>query len=278
MKDLGGNPMWGEYFIYGTTFTAAQLPVGTGNNFTDSELRIDSDADFAFCKTTYETTNDNADILVRYRDDSTGRYLTKNANVLRTVAGRGLSLDNSGSFDFRPFIWPEPYYIRKSTSFMIQAANSNAIIAPTLYLTFHGYKVRPGLAPWKVKGLRMPYVYSMARNVVANPEGVVTVAANQTITAILSFDKDSDFMVSKLTGGSTGGCLVTIQEMGRDRQWMNTGIHIHNLVGGGASPNILPQPRFIPKGATITISIQDISGAANNVILNMIGTKIYSRG
>lgn len=275
MKDLGGNPMWGEYFVYGVLFT--NLAVGTGNQFTDAEVRIDSDADFAFCKTTYQTSNDNADVALRYRDDSTGRYLTKSANIMRSIAGRALSLDNSGAFDFRPFIWPEPYYIRKSTSFMVQAANSHAFITPTVYLTFHGYKVRPGLAPWKIKGLRMPYVYSLSRNAVANPEGVVTVAANQTVTAIISIDKDSDFMVSKLNGGALGNCLITIQEMGRDRQWMNTGIHVRNLLGNGASPNILPQPRFVPKGATITVSIQDLSGVANVVYMDMIGTKIFSR-
>ncbi len=275
MKDLGGNPMWGEYFVYGVLFT--NLAVGTGNQFTDAEVRIDSDADFAFCKTTYVTSNDNADVLLRYRDDSTGRYLTKSANVMRSIAGRALSLDNSGGFDFRPFIWPEPYYIRKSTSFMVQAANADAIITPTVYLTFHGYKVRPGLAPWKIKGLRMPYVYSLTRNAVANPEGAVTIAANQTVTAIISVDKDSDFMVSKINGGADGNCLITIQEMGRDRQWMNTGIHVRNLFGNGASPNILPQPRFIPKGATITVSIQDLSGAANVVFMDLIGTKIFSR-
>lgn len=276
MKDLGGNPMWGEYFVYGATFTNL-TPTGNGQTFTDGEVRIDSDADFAFCKTTYETTNDNPEVYVRYRDDSTGRYLTKSANNLRQVAGRALNLDNSPSLDFRPFIWPEPYYIRKSTTFMIQMSNADAAITPTVYLAFHGYKVRPGIAPWKIKGLRMPYVYSMTRNLNTIPEGVVRVAANQTVTAIVSVDKDSDFMVSKMTGGSTGNCLITMQEMGRDRQWMNTGIHIHNLVGGGASPNILPQPRFIPRGATLTVSIQDISGAQNDVELNMIGTKIFSR-
>lgn len=277
MKDQVGNPMWGEYFTYGVTFLNLTAGLG-GLQFTDGEVRIDSDADFAFCKTTYDTTNDLPNIYARYRDDSTGRYLTKSAINLRDIAGRSLPLDGSGAYDFRPFLWPEPYYIRKSTTFMIQLASTAAIVTPSVQLVFHGYKVRPGIAPWKVKGLRMPYVYSMTRNNIAVPEGVVRVPANQTITAIISVDKDSDFVVSKLTGKADGRCLVTIQEMGRDRQWMNTGISLWNLVGNGATPNILPQPRFVPKGATITVSIQDTSGAQNDVELNLIGTKIFTRG
>ena len=275
MKDLGGNPIWGEYFINQVKFTA--LAVGTGVTFVDGEVRIDSDADFAFCKSTYFATNDIPRIFVKYRDDSTGRYLTKSGVNLRNIAGMSKPVDGSSAWDFRPFIWAEPYYIRKSTTFMVQMTNADAIITPDVYLAFHGYKVRAGLAPWKVKGLRMPYVYSLTRSASTLPEGVVQVAANQTVTAVISVDKDSDFVVSKLTGSATGSALVSIQEMGRDRQWSNSAVHIRNLVGGGAAPNILPQPRFVPKGATITVSIQDLSGAANNVEIHMVGTKIFSR-
>jgi hypothetical protein len=271
----GVNPMWGEYYMYSVKF--ASLAVGSGLQYVDSEIRIDSDADFSFVKTMYWTTNDNFDVIIRYRDDSTGRYLTKNGVKLRNIAGRALPLDNSGAYDFKPFVWSIPYNIRRATTFMIQAANANAVIAPDVYITFHGAKLYPGKAPWTESGLRMPYVYGLSRSSSTLPEGTVQLAGNGSATATISIDKDSDFVLSKITGFSTGDALVTIQEMGRDRQWMNTATHIRNVIGCGRTPNILPSPRFLAAGSVVSINYQDLSGATNNQELNLIGTKIFNR-
>jgi len=274
-EENGKAPTWKEYYVYSTLFTA--LPVGTGLAYSDGEIRIDSDADFEFSKTMYFSSNDNANVYLKYRDDSTGRFLMKNAASARTIGGRALSVDNSGAFDFRPFLWPLPYKIRRGTTFMVQAANSNAIIAPNVYLAFHGAKMRQGLAPWKQPALKMPYVYGLTRSANTLPEGTVQIPANGTITATISVDKDSSFVATKMTGSATGSCLVTIQEQGRDRQWMNTSTHIRNILGSGAEPNILPSPRFVEKGSVISISLQDLSGAVNNIEMNFIGFKMFSR-
>lgn len=275
MEEFGKDPIWGEFFVYNVTFTS--MAVGSGVSYVSQDIRIDSDADFQFLKTMYFNTNDNADIIVKYRDDSTGRFLMKSGTVVRTIAGRALSIDNSGSFDFRPFIWPVPYNVRRASTFGIEASNSHGVITPTLYLSFHGAKLRQGLAPWKKPGQKMPYTYPLARNVSTNPEGVVTVAANQTISSTVSVDKDSNFIVKSLTGHATGQALVSIQEMGRDRQWMNSSTHIRNLIGSGAFPNILASPRFVPRGSVLSVTIQDLSGAANNISLNFCGVKLFSR-
>jgi hypothetical protein len=253
------------------------LAVGTGLAYSDGEVRIDSDADFEFVKTMYFSTNDNANVYLKYRDDSTGRFLMRSAASARTIGGRSLAVDNSGAFDFRPFLWPLPYKIRRGTTFMVQAANSHAAIAPTVYLAFHGAKVRQGIAPWKQPALKMPYVYGLTRSAATLPEGVVQIAANATVTSTISVDKDSSFCVTKITGSATGNCLVTIQEQGRDRQWSNAAVHIRNLIGSGAEPNILPSPRFLEKGSVVSISMQDLSGAANNVEMNFVGFKLFSR-
>ena len=274
--DINGIPMWSEFFIY--SLRALALATGTGITFTDIELRIDSDADFQFMKTLYFSTNDNADIKVKYKDDTNGRYLLKHGTSLRSIAGRSLALDNSGSFDFRPFIWPVPYTIRSATTMTVQLANSHGVITPDIYISFHGGKVRSGLAPWKnPKYRKMPYVYPLTRSASTLPEGTIQISANQTVTATVSIDKDSDFIVNKITGSATGGALVTIQDTGRDRQWMNTATHIRNLIGSGAFPNVLAAPRFVPRGAAVSISIQDLSGATNNVELNLIGSKLFTK-
>lgn len=274
-EEKGAMPSWKEYYVYSVLFS--NLAVGTGLAYTDGEIRIDSDADFEFVKTMYFSTNDNANVYLKYRDDSTGRFLMKTAASHRTIGGRSLAIDNSGAFDFRPFIWPLPYNIRRGTTFMVQAANAHAAITPSIYLSFHGAKLRKGLAPWKQPALKMPYVYGLTRSAATLPESVVQVAANATLTSTISIDRDSSFVITKITGSATGACLVTIQEQGRDRQWMNTAVHIRNLIGSGAEPNILPSPRFLEKGSTVSISIQDLSGAANNVELNFAGFKMFSR-
>jgi len=266
--------VWGEYFCYSTQFTA--LPVGTGIAYSVNEMRIDSDADFQFLKTSYFSTNDNVDALVKFKDDTMGRYLMKTGTLLRTVAGRNLNLDNSGSPDFRPYIWPTGYIIRRATTFSVEIASTHAILTPTIYLTFHGFKMRTGIAPWKKPGTtKVPYVYTLTRSGATVPDGTYVVPANQTASISVSTDKDSNFVCKKITGSATGPCLITIQDMGRDRQWMNTGVHFNNIAGSGAFPNVLAAPRWIQRGSVMNITVQDLSGATNTIVFNLIGEKIF---
>jgi hypothetical protein len=272
----GQDFLWGEYFLYNLSYSS--LAVGSGLAYVDSEMRIDSDADFSFLKTMYYSTNDNANVTIKYRDDTTGRYLMKAGMSLRTIAGRPIPVDNSGSYDFRPFVWPTPYTIRRATSLTVQAANNHGVISPTVYISFHGSKMYRGLAPWKNPKIRarIPYTYVLTRNLTTIPEGVVQVGANQTVSISLSTDKDSDFAVHKITGRADGDALVQIQEGARDRQWMNTTAYIRNVMGSGAFPNILPSPRFVPKGSVINFTFQDLSGATNNIEFNLSGVKLFS--
>ena len=276
MEVKGGIPKWSEYYMYSVQFNA--LAAGnSGLQYTDGEIRIDSDADFEFMKTMYQSSDDLANVYLKYKDDTTGRYLMKNAASARTIGGRSLPVDNSGAYDFRPFIWPVPYIIKRATTFMVQAANDHAVITPTVYLTFHGAKKRIGVAPWKKPAAKMPYVYGLTRSASTLPESVVQIPANGTLTTTISIDKDSSFVATKITGSAQGNALITIQEMGRDRQWMNTSTHIRNVIGSGAEPNILPAPRYLEKGSVVSISLQDLSGAANNIELNIIGFKMFTK-
>lgn len=254
--------MWKEYFIY-THSTA--LTAGTGVAFDTINIRIDSDADFEFNKTTYVATNDR--IKVKYKDDSMGRFLTKGSPDIKAVAGRNtlpMGLSNS----FIPFIWPRPYIISAGTNFVLEASDySNA--ANTLRTAFHGGKVRPGNAPWDKKYRAVvPFVYSFT-------DGEVTVAANSTSNPRIEVDIDAHFLVQKITGIRTSNATVLINEAARGREWMNAATHIDNVIGNGAFPNILFANRFILRGSVISFNIQDLSGAANTIDINLIGVKLY---
>lgn len=262
--------VWKEYYIYNVNFT--NLAAGSGTTFIDAEIRLDTDSDFQFIKTMFQPST--ARVRVRYRDDSAGRFLMKGEPDIRTIGGTSFGSIGTASptlaNGFWPFIWPRPYRIAAATTFTVSAADFSGL-SYTFRLSFHGNKLRPGEAPWNKKYRAMvPYVYR-----IGGSSNAVTVGANSTASDSVATDIDAHFLVHKIVGARTGPCLVTIKDGARDRQWMNTAVHIDNLVGNGPQPNVLPSPRFIYKGSVISTTLQDLSGASNTVEINYIGVKLY---
>lgn len=260
---------WKEYYVYSLTFT--NLVAGTGATFTDNELRIDTDSPFEFVKTMFNPVT--AAVRVQYRDDTTARFLQKGSQDLRTIGGFAHFSVAPGSTNtppgFVPFIWPRPYIIPPATTFTVQAADFSGI-QRTLRMSFHGSKLRPGKAPWDKKYKAMvPYVYPLPS------PGTVTISASGSTSAAIVTDNDAHFLIYKIVGARTGSCTLTVKDGARDRQWMNTATHFDNFVGNGQFPNILPSPRFIPRGSIVAITLNDLSGASNVVEFNLIGVKLY---
>ncbi len=260
--------MWKEFYSYGIVFT--DLPGGDGTSFTDTEIRIDTDSDFEFIKTLFHPITSR--VRIRYRDDTNGRFLQKGSQDIRTIGGGAFFSMAPGTpvaVGFLPFIWPRPYIISAATTFTVQASDFSGLTS-TFRLAFHGSKIRPGKAPWDTKYRAMiPYVYPL------NNSGTVTIPANGSVSVSIPTDRDSHFLVHKLVGTRTGACTLIIKDAARDRQWMNTAIHFDNMIGNGHFPNILPSPRFIPRGSVISFTFTDLSGSDNVVELNVIGVKLY---
>lgn len=260
---------WKEYYIYSANFTS--LAAGSGSSFTDLEIRIDTDAEFEFIKTIFQPVTARA--RVRYKDDSSGRFLMKGEPDIRTIGGtRFNSFAPSTprlSPGFIPFIWPIPYIISAATTLTVSAADFSGL-SYDFRISFHGSKIRPQQAPWakKYKAV-VPYVYKISNT------NTVTLAANGTASVSIPTDIDAHFVVRKIVGSRTGPALVTVKDGARDRQWMDVGVHIDNFIGNGMFPNILPSPRFIYKGSIINTTIQDLSGASNEIEINYIGEKLY---
>lgn len=271
--------MYKEYFIY--TMSRALTASATGVAFDPSTIRIDSDSDFEFHKTTYVSgitandSNGNDRINIRYKDDSQGRYLTKDPLDIKMIAGRNtlfMGLSNS----FLPFIWPRPYVISAGTTFTVEAADySNA--GPTLRMAFHGAKIRPGQAPWDRKfRATVPFVYGFTGGTGTGfTGGLVSIAANGTQSVPISIDIDSHFLVQKIVATRTGDALLNITEGARGRDWSNAAVHIDNLCGNGAFPNIMFANRFIYKGSVLSVNIQNLLGVANVINIALVGTKLY---
>ncbi len=265
---MAKDEFWKEYYVYSAEFLP--LGAGTGVTFTDVEMRLDTDADFEFIKTIFQPVT--ARYRVRYRDDTSGRFLQKASQDIRTIGGTSIysmAPGNPTPPGFKPFIWPKPYRIAAATTLTVQAADFSGLAYNTR-LSFHGNKVRVGKAPWDQQWHNVvPFVYSLGTT------GTVTVAANSTVSVSIPTDMDAPFLAQMLTGSRTGQCLVTIRDGARDRQWMNIPQDFDNFVGNGQFPNVFSSPRYISKGAVMAVTIQDLSGAQNTVEINIAGVKLY---
>jgi len=242
--------MWKEYYIYGFNKT---LSGGSGSVFESYSLRVDSDADFEWHKTCYQATGGN--ILAKIQDDSIGRYLFKTTADLRAIAGNSIQT---------PFIWPRPYVVSAGTTLTWELSDATGV-SNTVRMAMHGAKIRPGENPMQrhYRAL-VPFVYGTGRQ---------TITANTTASLRIDIDRDSYFMVQKITGWWNKDCLVFLKE--GDRTWMNTAIHIANLVGTGQYPNVMYANRFVWRGSIIAIQVQDISGEDSQMEINLIGVKLY---
>lgn len=127
---------------------------------------------------------------------------------------------------------------------------------------------------------------------------VLTVSGN----TVLSFtvQNDSDFLVMSLTATAataTAGTaevpywpyLISIQDTSSGAQWINSNNgsfdHLQNIFGrmsGGTAaiavgdPGYLEYPRFVPRGGTVTVTVNNLSAVANRLWLSFQGIKIYS--
>jgi len=252
--------MYKEYYVY--TIENTSLDAGTGVAFTETDLRLDTDADFENIKRSHVATDDQ--ILVAFKDDSFGRNLQNAPLDLRNISGTSLSgITPNG---FLPFVIPRPYLFRAATTITASFSDFSAV-ANSIRLSLHGAKIRTGKAPWDAPWRATPaFDYTT---------GLVSLAANGTASVNISINIDAHFVVRKITAIRTGGCLITIKDGATDRQWMDRAVHIDNLAGNSQFPNILPAPRFIYKGSVINVTLQDLTGSANTVRLNFHGDKLF---
>ena len=272
---------WKEYYIYTFDFTGSAALTGgaadarpTTLAFAPVSVRIDSDADFELGKTMYFPARGR--VYARYKDETRGQYLHRGTLDLRAVAGIGQAFPIVGSPSFLPYIWPAIWRVKASSLLSVEAADFSGLGLGTnaVRLSFHGAKCRSGVKPWDDARVVRRVAYTLPWP----PDDVdfTAIAANATVPVSAPIDAEGDFLVHKITGVRTGEAIITIQDgPGRERLWMDRAVHIDNLVGNGSFPNILPAPRFVFRGSTISGTIRDLSGATNYVRLYFHGERLY---
>lgn len=257
-----------EYYIYNLDDTSLAAGSLASPVFTDTTIRTDSDADFEVMKRTHIATDSR--ILVQYRDDAYGRFLQNRRLDLRAVSGTVLF--TTGVVDvgihpnnFLPYVLTRPFLVRAATTFTASFADFSGS-ANSIRHSLHGAKLRVGEAPWKANWKATPY-FDYSQN--------VTIAANGSASVNIPINIDSHFLVRRITATRTGALLITVKDGATERQWMNTSVHIDNFAGNSQFPNILPAPRFIWRGSVINITVQDLSGASNDLEIVFSGEKLY---
>lgn len=257
---------WKEYYSY--NIENLSLDAGAGTVFEETTIKTDTDADFELVKRTHVATSDK--ILARFKDDAYGRNFQNAALDIRDISGAPVSDISVGSVTQHKghlgFILPRPILIRAATTYTAEFAD-NSGLANSVRMSLHGSKIRPGKAPWDEPWRARPsFDYT---------SGLVTIAANSTAVVNIPINIDAHFLIHKITATRTGPLLVTVKDGATDRQWMDRAVHIDNFAGNAHYPNILPAFRFIYKGSVISVALQDLSGASNEVRINFHGEKLF---
>lgn len=277
-------PTWKEFYIYSANFVAAQqLPAGVANGapgvqaFAPFDIKIDSDADFEFLKTMYQSTDPR--VYVRYEDQTMGRRLHRGTLDLRLVGGQDVALlAGLESTSFLPFIWPQAHLIPAASVFEVNAADFSGAPNPTR-ISFHGNKIRPGFSPWeydpdgrpKTYRQRLPFTYPVPPDTLVAP-----LAANGTIQSAAPIDMEADFICTHITAQAQGVYTILVEDgAGRERRWMDSPVHISNFAGNGMVPMRLSSPRFFYRGGSILVTVNDLSVASNRWRVLFHGVKLY---
>jgi hypothetical protein len=194
---------------------------------------------------------------------------------LRAISGTTLEatgvvdIGESPTNNFMPYILPRPYLIRAGTTYTASYSDFSGV-ANSIRESFHGAKIRQGKAPWEQEwAAKPPYDYTT---------GPITIAAGATASPQISIGIDAHFLVQKIVGTRTSGApaLVTIRTGGNDRQWMDKAVHFDNIVGNAQFPNVLPAPRLVERGSTISITIQNLSSVnAGTYEIVFSGLKLF---
>src|ERR1051326_5972127 len=186
LDEPASSPTWKEFFCYTVNAAGQSALVANPNGanatpgqsqFSEFDVRIDSDADFEFLKTLYIATDPR--VYAKYVDTTSGRQLHRGSLDLRLNAGSAVQTFGFAtsaaptaiaapveSSEFVPFIWPQAHLIPAASVFAVQLADFSGA-QNTTRLTFHGNKVRPGHAPYEVDEngrprkytRRLPYTY-----------------------------------------------------------------------------------------------------------------------
>jgi hypothetical protein len=110
-------------------------------------------------------------------------------------------------------------------------------------------------------------------------------AVSATATQPIAIQSDSHFLVEFITGVVTDTTnatfianvpeLALITDSGSGRQFMDRPIHWNNVFGTAQLPSVLPFPKIINAGSTVTVQLTNLEATARNVRIAFLGFKVF---
>lgn len=264
--------MFREAFIYNINRT---LALGNGTVFTEIPLKMLS-FDFDFKRTIHQATSNL--IYCKILDNSTGKFLFKSFDDLRSISGTSLAggITDNG---FLPFNWPIPYTGKANKDISIYLADFSGV-QNVIDLTYHGDAIRnetvsdmhgvPLADRYWVSDLKekkcVPIVYESTSMVASAGVGEIT-------QGYVNIDDDADFVCTKITGIVTNPGYVIIEDPNRGNFWQNQKTHTGNLFGNGQFSNVLTSPRFVKKNTRLLVTFENNDAGQNTLQLYFHGYK-----
>lgn len=250
--------MWKEPFTYVVNI----LPItqsALGTTFQDYPIKIASDAHFEMIRSIYQA--DDGRINLKIINSSDGQQIIKYHGDVRAVSSTALNGITANGFT--PYNFSRPYMIPANSELLISAADfSNTVGGNNFRLAIHGNKVYGGKAPYEDRKKREVYSFIIDSG---------TVAAYDTVTQVYVLDSSAGYLISKLTGDSTGKGTIFIQDQ---RPWCSQDVHFYNMVGNSQFGNLLTSKRWMPEKTRLTVRFSDLSGAANRFKVTFHGERV----
>lgn len=122
----------------------------------------------------------------------------------------------------------------------------------------------------QVPQVGFPKVYSGQFNLAGNANAVLNLQ-------IQNYDFEATFLTAVSQGAFTIQILINNRAVHNVQLFgggAGTGVRGENMFGTGQNPMPLPVPLKFPKGATVQITITDVSGAGNAGQISFIGREV----
>jgi len=181
-----------------------------------------------------------------------------------------------------------PWPVRKNSvivGWLSDFATQNPMVnGNNVRIVYHGAKVYPyDLVPERIYDQHREMIYNL--NFTAQDSGLGALAANESRIYSTRTDPIGDFEIRKVTICSDGP--VTIQITTVQDDWFQTDLRSETLGGSlielvdprtGEYPFILPAPRFVGGGMSITARVTNQINAANRCEAMLHGVRLYPAG
>lgn len=167
------------------------------------------------------------------------------------------------------------YYYCSLSFYFINRYRVRVISAFYTYFFNFSFKKVDKTVITKEKAKKYLYQIGTNRSWGVLPHSSVSLGANGAGTIVITTPSTFDFLVTAISGRSTGTYLLSFLGAGKSELLNNKPLHSSTVVGTGNLPYPLPCPIILRRTSSFVIDVSDLSGAANTVLIQLHGMPMY---